>query len=289
MSKAQFYFKVTTLSFIALYFTACQPGESSSKSSSASLTYQLSENGCSTGKKSFTDLRKYCASLADDEANNGCASQLRSDLFAQRCESLESSQKQVSTAEGSQEQSESLDTPAPNTDSTETTLDRTPVETAPTETAPVEVPKKATPATSQVVTIPSEIQITAHPENRLSVQPSEDGTYMISDLTGKLVVDSMEPAINKTLNIGFAERITFIDNLGRCELSAKNFGSVRSGTKIDFTLIGTDPARTMESDSCLTRLSTLAMTGFTVEFTNVLTAGLNQDVIPKVVLKVEIK
>lgn len=52
---------------------------------SESLGYELSVNGCSTGKKSFSDLDSYCRTLQDNAANNYCAQTNRESLFNQKC------------------------------------------------------------------------------------------------------------------------------------------------------------------------------------------------------------
>ena len=36
-------------------------------------SYQLTENGCTTGKKNFSSLSEMCNSLKNDSANNFCA------------------------------------------------------------------------------------------------------------------------------------------------------------------------------------------------------------------------
>lgn len=54
-------------------------------------SYQLTENGCSTGKKDFEAesqeelTAKVCATLKDGSQNNNCASTLRKQQFQQKC------------------------------------------------------------------------------------------------------------------------------------------------------------------------------------------------------------
>lgn len=54
-------------------------------SNSESLGYELSVNGCTTGKKTFSDLDSYCRTLQDNAANNYCAQTNRESLFNQKC------------------------------------------------------------------------------------------------------------------------------------------------------------------------------------------------------------
>lgn len=49
--------------------------------------YQLTENGCDTGEKTFSDLESYCAALKNDAANNGCAKSLRRNVYQSNCAS----------------------------------------------------------------------------------------------------------------------------------------------------------------------------------------------------------
>ena len=93
-----------------------------------------------------------------------------------------------------------------------------------------------------------------------------------------------------SLNIGFADSIKIVEDLGRCELESQSFRAFIKDSSIAFTLIGTDASKTLDTDRCLARLSTLAMTGFTVEFKNVPTmSSLNRRFVDKVTLRVEIK
>jgi hypothetical protein len=55
------------------------------KKDEKSYTYELSENGCSTGSKTFASIEDLCASLRNDSANNNCASSLRYERFKSDC------------------------------------------------------------------------------------------------------------------------------------------------------------------------------------------------------------
>lgn len=60
-------------------------GASNSSTSSQTYTYQYNVNGCDTGKHTFHSTKEYCEGLADDELNNGCATQFRCEAFDKRC------------------------------------------------------------------------------------------------------------------------------------------------------------------------------------------------------------
>jgi hypothetical protein len=49
------------------------------------LSYDLTVNGCATGKQSFSSLEAYCSGLQNDALNNGCARSTREQLFYQNC------------------------------------------------------------------------------------------------------------------------------------------------------------------------------------------------------------
>lgn len=52
----------------------------------SSFTYELTENGCTTGKHVFRSHADLCRGLGDDGANHNCALQQRKDYFeAQQC------------------------------------------------------------------------------------------------------------------------------------------------------------------------------------------------------------
>jgi hypothetical protein len=47
--------------------------------------YELSENGCSTGKQELESKSDMCTRLKDNGANNGCAYTLRKQRYEQDC------------------------------------------------------------------------------------------------------------------------------------------------------------------------------------------------------------
>ncbi|NUM88296.1 MAG: hypothetical protein HUU37_03745 [Bdellovibrionales bacterium] len=77
---------VKALSFVGLTLLVSGCGKQEHKDS-----YQLTENGCSTGKKEFEAdsqeelTQKVCAALKDDAQNNNCAYGLRKKQFEQKC------------------------------------------------------------------------------------------------------------------------------------------------------------------------------------------------------------
>lgn len=52
---------------------------------SQNYSYNLSENGCSTGDHSFSSLDSMCDGLKDDSLNNQCAYNLRRMKFESEC------------------------------------------------------------------------------------------------------------------------------------------------------------------------------------------------------------
>src|SRR5271156_6183501 len=73
--------------FFLLALTSC--GKDSSEESAAelsnSLTYDMNQNGCDTGRHSFPDLSSYCAGLESKSLNNfDCAQSLRRQEFTAR-------------------------------------------------------------------------------------------------------------------------------------------------------------------------------------------------------------
>lgn len=51
----------------------------------SSFSYELSENGCSTGEKNFSTNDAMCNALKDDALNNYCAQNLRYQKFLSDC------------------------------------------------------------------------------------------------------------------------------------------------------------------------------------------------------------
>ncbi len=47
--------------------------------------YELTENGCSTGKQELDSKSEMCTRLKDDGANNGCAYSLRKKTYEREC------------------------------------------------------------------------------------------------------------------------------------------------------------------------------------------------------------
>lgn len=262
MKKLNVCLKVTTFSLLTLGFTACQV-DANKTESKTTLTYRLSQNGCDTGKKTFNDLGSYCASLQDDAANNFCATELRAQLFDKNCQGTKKSTPRATTKTESTERTEVH------------TQERTEETRQETKSAASEVPEV--------------IEVTAHPDSPLQAVPNENVDQMLSRVKGQLIIDSIEPAFDRPLILISADTVTIKEDLGRCDLAAKKFQTLQKDKPLPFLLIGADPAKTTETDGCFTRLSTLAITGFTAEFTNVLVAGPAHDFIPKVILKVNYK
>jgi hypothetical protein len=52
---------------------------------SSDLSYNLTENGCSTGEQSFSSREDYCKGLQNKELNHDCAYTLRRNNFKANC------------------------------------------------------------------------------------------------------------------------------------------------------------------------------------------------------------
>jgi hypothetical protein len=48
------------------------------------FTYELSENGCSTGSHTFESLEEQCAALKNEDINHGCAYGMRKSHYEQQ-------------------------------------------------------------------------------------------------------------------------------------------------------------------------------------------------------------
>lgn len=75
---------ITLVSALGL-LSACQP--SSGKKDDQKLSYEFEYNGCNTGTHAFKSLAEYCDGLRDNDLNKGCATNLRAQEYAVRCES----------------------------------------------------------------------------------------------------------------------------------------------------------------------------------------------------------
>ena len=84
MLKSRFFHIAIACLSLSLGLAACQ----GSREKKQTLSYEFSANGCSTGKKTFSDLASYCAGLQDDAANNGCASEMRLKTYQVKCSSI---------------------------------------------------------------------------------------------------------------------------------------------------------------------------------------------------------
>lgn len=66
----------TALLVVALLLVGCNKEQKSE-----SYSYDLSLNGCATGKHTFSSKGEMCAALKDDVRNNNCAYSLRKQTF----------------------------------------------------------------------------------------------------------------------------------------------------------------------------------------------------------------
>ena len=54
-------------------------------SNSDNRSYELTVNGCETGKHEFSSKGDYCSALKDDSLNHGCATSLRQQMYQSEC------------------------------------------------------------------------------------------------------------------------------------------------------------------------------------------------------------
>lgn len=57
--------------------------------STEQLSYELSLNGCSTGKHTFNSKKEYCDALLTDALNNNCARELRIENYNRNCSGIQ--------------------------------------------------------------------------------------------------------------------------------------------------------------------------------------------------------
>ncbi|MEK6774670.1 MAG: hypothetical protein AABY64_12055 [Bdellovibrionota bacterium] len=278
-------FKVSVLFINILLFTGCS---SDKRTQEQSLGYQFIENGCDTGAKTFTSLESYCSTLLDDKANQDekshmiCAQASREKEYERQCgtspksktEALDQDKDKIKAEQLQAQKSQEL--PSLETlnlsknDQSQTTLRLQPIQ----EQASQENP--------------NEISLTAKPDSILKVSAENTADGIMSTLKGKLILT--EPLdLKYNLDIAFADSTVFTQPLMEsCTLSLNQFNfSPGNKKEIDFILIGFDKQSEIQKSGCLAKLSSLALTGFTVEFNEVVSRSLmNQVKVPKVILKV---
>jgi len=78
----------SNLIFVVLTMPSCVGGGIGNlltHAQSQNYTYNLSENGCSTGEHTFSSNESMCDGLRDDSLNNYCATNLRYLKFQSDC------------------------------------------------------------------------------------------------------------------------------------------------------------------------------------------------------------
>ncbi|HEY8271770.1 MAG TPA: hypothetical protein VIG33_12840 [Pseudobdellovibrionaceae bacterium] len=260
MYKIKHFKLVIICCIISLAFAACKSAKEI-KTEEKTFSYQFTVNGCATGQKTFSDLAAYCAALKNNAENKYCAENERLQLYSRDCNSV--APQKLSPENSEVEENQEVLRPSPQT------------------------PAQALEEPLSL----KDLLIIAHPESPLRISPQPSGEFIVSALEGNLIIDSLEPLFKQRLKIDQAEEITFIGaDLGQCELHIKQFKAAANLESIHFTLMGTDKKNQIESSGCMTKLSSIAMTGFTVEFKNVPVGGaLSQQTVQKVTLKLKIK
>jgi hypothetical protein len=80
------HFISTPALILALALVGCgSDQESSDSSKTESFSYELTLNGCETGRQTFTSRDAMCSALRDDARNRNCARSLREDFFKRNC------------------------------------------------------------------------------------------------------------------------------------------------------------------------------------------------------------
>lgn len=86
--------KLSLLILLSTILISCGK-KTESQDKEVELTYDLTSNGCATGKHVFRAkskkeaLKKYCKALTDGELNNGCAQNLRAMKFKESCKGIQ--------------------------------------------------------------------------------------------------------------------------------------------------------------------------------------------------------
>jgi hypothetical protein len=187
---------------------------------------------------------------------------------------------------------------SPTTDGSSSKLLKAPTQdfgsmdpTPPKETGPE---KRVEPKPKSEVgagnTPPETIDVHARAQEMMTVKPTSVGTdKLVSSLTASLKIEKIEPKVeNSILNLADIQDATIvIPEIGKCELTVRNFDMKDAGKTVAFHLIGIDPKAEPSPDGCLVKLSTMAMSGFVVEFKNVRLGGpLSETFVPTVRLSV---
>lgn len=265
------FFKMITIcmgSTIAL--VSCQSNQNEDVRDT-SLTYQYTINGCDTGKKTFSDLSTYCATLINNEQNNYCAENERLLAYREKCSSDDKSRKSEI------ENHHPTDEPTKNFP-----------ESTRTEGGRADSPESS-PSLNEKI---QKLVLVAHPETPLSVESKVSGNVFLTTLSGTLVVDSIEPKFKKNINLMHAEVVTLINNneQDKCPRPTVNLFWPLTNKPFLFSVYGTDQKDQMGNSGCMARLSAMSMAGLIVEFKNVPVGGvLSNEIIPSVTLKVEIR
>lgn len=81
--------KPLSLACLSIALTACNSSDDNVVASGGvnqALTYELSENGCSTGRHTFPSFPELCVGLQNNTLNNDCALNMRAEHFRRNCQ-----------------------------------------------------------------------------------------------------------------------------------------------------------------------------------------------------------
>ncbi len=80
---------LNTLVFVTILNYGCSLSHSKNESSETeNLSYDFTQNGCATGKQSFSSKTDYCAGLLNDDLNHHCALSMREKTYQSACGEL---------------------------------------------------------------------------------------------------------------------------------------------------------------------------------------------------------
>lgn len=255
-----------------------------------SISYELTEDNCATGKQTFSDKGAMCEALKDSARNNFCAYSLRKQKFAAECSGKFGIVSETTGA-----------TSVPNSGA--------PSDPAPTSTiageaassknlqVPTEqlgaMPKGSLTAQIETSKEIKEMKITGLFSGRAKLASNISGDSVISMIDGTINVQKSEPETQSArIQLMTATAINFVSpNLGKCELTMRNFSDPtvdQNQKQIAFSLLGIDSTANLTATGCAGKLGGMAAGGFIVEFENVRVGNaLNSVTVPKVRLEVE--
>lgn len=297
----------TVVFFSVCALVACAAEDKTEKKS---YSYELEENGCNTGKKTFKDKKSYCESLLNDAANNGCAPNLRAlEYQNNKCDAVITSQPMQKTT---QDKDGNIITQEGRTQTFDGALSYQYIQDG-CDTGPQKFQDAASycealknnelnkncaeglrlktyeknctqgdpEVDARLLKIKeqekSSVHFYAEPDTELSFSQKTAQDASLISLEGHLsmIQQGDAPKLQAPLNLSAAEKISFVQmQWGECELSVKQFKVNEGNKSMDLVLMGSD-SKTVKSEGCFMKLSELKSKSFAVKFENVPTGEEN--------------